>query len=71
MSTSAQPQESVNPKSGMTQTEAKESVRNHFDEFVNRKHLDIGNVNFVRSLPIIARMFRRALRRDQPGRSNT
>jgi predicted SnoaL-like aldol condensation-catalyzing enzyme len=47
MSTSAQPQESVNPKSGMTQTEAKEFVRNHFDEFVNRKNLDIGNVNFA------------------------
>jgi predicted SnoaL-like aldol condensation-catalyzing enzyme len=47
MSTSAQPQESVNPKSGMTQTEAKGFVRNHFDEFVNRKNLDIGNVNFA------------------------
>jgi predicted SnoaL-like aldol condensation-catalyzing enzyme len=47
MSTSAQPQESVNPKSGMTQTEAKEFVRNHFEEFVNRKNLDIGNVNFA------------------------
>ncbi len=47
MSTSAQPQESVNPKSGMTQTEAKEFVRNHFEEFVKRKNLDIGNVNFA------------------------
>ena len=47
MSTSAQPQESVNPKSGMTQTEAKEFVRQHFEEFVNRKNLDIGHVNFA------------------------
>jgi predicted SnoaL-like aldol condensation-catalyzing enzyme len=47
MNTSAQPQESVNPKSGMTPTEAKEFVRNHFEEFVNRKNLDIGNVNFA------------------------
>jgi predicted SnoaL-like aldol condensation-catalyzing enzyme len=47
MSTSAQPQESVNPKSGMTQTEAKEFVRQHFEEFVNRKNLDNGNVNFA------------------------
>jgi len=47
MSTSAQPQESVNPKSGMTQTEAKEFVRKHFEEFVNQKNLDNGNVNFA------------------------
>jgi predicted SnoaL-like aldol condensation-catalyzing enzyme len=47
MSTSAQPQVSVNPKTGMTQTEAKEFVRNHFEEFVNRKNLNIGNVNFA------------------------
>ncbi|HEY1468888.1 MAG TPA: ester cyclase [Candidatus Acidoferrum sp.] len=47
MSTSAQPQESVNPKTGMTQTEAKDFVRNHFEEFVNRKNLAIGNVNFA------------------------
>jgi predicted SnoaL-like aldol condensation-catalyzing enzyme len=47
MSTSAQPQESVNPKSGMTQTETKEFVRKHVEEFVNRKNLDNGNVNFA------------------------
>jgi predicted SnoaL-like aldol condensation-catalyzing enzyme len=47
MSTSVQPQESVNPKTAMTPTEAKEFVRNHFTEFVNRKNLDIGNVNFA------------------------
>jgi predicted SnoaL-like aldol condensation-catalyzing enzyme len=47
MSTSAQPQESVNEKTGMTHTEAKEFVRTHFEEFVNRKNLNIGNVNFA------------------------
>jgi hypothetical protein len=31
----------------MTQTEAKEFVRKHFEEFINRKHLDIGKVNFA------------------------
>jgi predicted SnoaL-like aldol condensation-catalyzing enzyme len=40
-------QESVNPKTGMSHTEAKEFVRNHFEEFVNRKNLNIGNVNFA------------------------
>jgi len=39
--------ESVNPKTGMTHTEMKEFVRNHFEEFVNRKNLDIGKVNFA------------------------
>jgi hypothetical protein len=34
-------------ESGMTQTEAKEFVRNHFQEFVSRKNLDIDNVNFA------------------------
>ena len=31
----------------MTQTEARGLVPNHFEEFVNRKNLDIGNVNFA------------------------
>ena len=47
MSTSPKPQESVNPKTGMTHTEMKAFVRNHFEEFVNRKNLDIGKVNFA------------------------
>jgi predicted SnoaL-like aldol condensation-catalyzing enzyme len=47
MSTSPKLQESVNPKTGMTHKEMKNFVRNHFDEFVNRKNLDIGNVNFA------------------------
>jgi predicted ester cyclase len=44
---SAQSKEAVNPKTGMTHTEAKDFVRNHFEEFVNRKNLKIGEVNFA------------------------
>jgi len=36
-----------NPKTGFTQEEAKSFVRNHFEEFVNRKNLEIGKVNFA------------------------
>ena len=45
--TTAKPQEITHPKTGMTHTEMKEFVRNHFEEFVNRKNLNIGNVNFA------------------------
>ncbi len=41
--------ETTNPKTNMTHTEMKEFVRNHFEEFVNRKNLDIGEVNFAPS----------------------
>ena len=37
----------VNPKTGMTHAEMREFVRNHFEEFVNRKNLEIGNLNFA------------------------
>ena len=37
----------VNPKTGMTHIESREFIRNHFEEFVNRKNVDIGNVNFA------------------------
>ncbi len=40
-------EESVNPKTGMTHTAMKQFVRDHFEEFVNRKNLEIGNVNFA------------------------
>lgn len=36
-----------NPKTGMTHTEMKEFIRNHFEEFVNRKNVQIGEVNFA------------------------
>jgi predicted SnoaL-like aldol condensation-catalyzing enzyme len=31
----------------MTPTETREFIRNHFEEFVNRKNVDIGHVNFA------------------------
>lgn len=37
----------VNPKTGMTHVEMRAFVRHHFEEFVNRKNLAIGNVNFA------------------------
>jgi predicted SnoaL-like aldol condensation-catalyzing enzyme len=40
-------QGAVNPKTGMTPSEAKEFVRTHFEEFVNRKNLNIGTLNFA------------------------
>jgi predicted ester cyclase len=39
--------EAVNPKTGMTHAEAREFIRNHFEEFVNKKNVQIGNVNFA------------------------
>ncbi len=47
MSTSAERSEIKNPKTGMTLAEMKEFIRNHFEEFVNRKNLQIGKVNFA------------------------
>ena len=47
MSTSAQWPEGKNPKTGMTHAEMKEFIRNHFEEFVNRKNVSIGEVNFA------------------------
>ncbi len=37
----------MNPKTGMTFDEMKDFVRNHFEEFVNRKNLDIADKNFA------------------------
>jgi predicted ester cyclase len=39
--------EPINAKTGMTHEEAREFIRNHFEEFVNRKNVQIGNVNFA------------------------
>jgi predicted SnoaL-like aldol condensation-catalyzing enzyme len=47
MSASAQSSELKNPKTGMTHAEMKEFIRNHFEEFVNRKNLRIGEANFA------------------------
>jgi len=47
MEGTAQALEPVNPESGMTHAEMREFIRNHFEEFVNRKNVDIGNLNFA------------------------
>jgi predicted SnoaL-like aldol condensation-catalyzing enzyme len=47
MATMPKIRESVNPKTQMTGTEMKQFVRDHFEEFVNRKNLSIGEVNFA------------------------
>ena len=39
--------EAINAKTGMTQAQAREFIRNHFEEFVNKKNVQIGNVNFA------------------------
>jgi hypothetical protein len=47
MNTAAGASEAKNTKTGMTHPEMKEFIRNHFEEFVNRKNLRIGEVNFA------------------------
>jgi predicted SnoaL-like aldol condensation-catalyzing enzyme len=49
MSATTDPSEAKNPKTGMTHSEMKAFIRNHFEEFVNRKNLFIGEVNFAPS----------------------
>jgi predicted ester cyclase len=39
--------EPTNAKTGMTNREAREFIRDHFEEFVNKKNVQIGNVNFA------------------------
>ena len=39
--------QAIDPKTGMTHKEAQEFIRNHFEEFVNKKNVEIGNVNFA------------------------
>src|ERR1700687_4295672 len=47
MSASVQWPEGKNPKTEMTLAEIKDFIRNHFEEFVNRKNVRIGEVNFA------------------------
>ena len=47
MNAAAGASELKNPKTGMTHAEMKEFIRNHFEEFVNRKNVRIGEVNFA------------------------
>ena len=39
--------DAINARTGMTRTEAREFIRDHFEEFVNRKNVEIGKVNFA------------------------
>lgn len=47
MATGAITAETVNPVTGFAPREMKEFVRNHFEEFVNRKNIAIADVNFA------------------------
>jgi predicted SnoaL-like aldol condensation-catalyzing enzyme len=47
MSISAELSETKNPKTNMTLTEMKNFIRNHFEEFVNRRNVQIGEINFA------------------------
>ena len=47
MNAAAGPSDLKNPKTGMTHTEMKEYIRTHFEEFVSRKNLRIGEVNLA------------------------
>ncbi len=47
MNSAAGASEAKNPKTGMTHAEMREFIRNHFEEFVNRKNLRIGEANFA------------------------
>ncbi len=44
---SATGREAVNPKTGLTLEQMKDFMRNHFEQFVNHKNLDIADVNFA------------------------
>jgi predicted ester cyclase len=47
MASGAMTAETVNSTTGFTQNEMKEFVRHHFEEFVNRKNVGIGDQNFA------------------------
>jgi hypothetical protein len=49
MNASPQTTEQKNPKTGMTHAEMKQFIRNHFEEFVNRRNIRIGELNFAPS----------------------
>ncbi|MBV9539321.1 MAG: ester cyclase [Acidisphaera sp.] len=40
-------EQAINPKTGMTLDEMKRFIRDHFEEFVNRKNLAVADVNFA------------------------
>jgi predicted SnoaL-like aldol condensation-catalyzing enzyme len=47
MNTSAERSDLTSAKTGLTHAEMKQFIRNHFEEFVNRKNLKIGEVNLA------------------------
>jgi predicted SnoaL-like aldol condensation-catalyzing enzyme len=47
MSSTAEAGDALNPKTQMTHAEMKRFVQDHFEEFINRKNLDIADVNFA------------------------
>jgi predicted ester cyclase len=47
MSSTGHAQDPVNPKTGMTTSELKQFVWNHYDQILNCKNLKIGDVNFA------------------------
>jgi predicted SnoaL-like aldol condensation-catalyzing enzyme len=47
MPSTAQSGEIVNPKTQMTHSQMKQFVREHFEDFINRKNLDIVEINFA------------------------
>ncbi len=64
MNTAAERSEVKNPKTGMTHAEMKEFIRNHFEEFVNRKNLRIVRRISRPTFLITEPMFRRDCLRD-------
>ncbi len=63
--------EAVNPKTGLTLEQMKDFIRDHFEQFVNQKNLDIADVEFCRrNLSIMAPMCRPEPLQVPPERSN-
>ena len=59
MNAAAGPSEVKNPKTDMTHAQMKKFIRNHFEEFVNRKNMGIGELNFAPALSITGPTSRR------------
>jgi predicted SnoaL-like aldol condensation-catalyzing enzyme len=47
MNASPRMEHSVNPDTGMSREEMKQFVRDHFEDFVNRKNLSVADTNFA------------------------
>jgi len=71
MNAAAGPSEVKNPKTDMTHAEMKEFIRNHFEEFVNRKNLRIVAGNSHPALSITGPTSRRDCLRDRPAPYST